>query len=80
MEINLINLKNHNREEDKYEVNIGLGAMWLEVAKVVTVMWKAEDGSSALTESGTQQVLLKFIAITIMMSVRSTHISGPRQE
>lgn len=45
--------------------------MWLEVVKVVTVMWKAEDGSSALTESGTQQVLLKFIAITIMMSVHS---------
>lgn len=32
--------------------------MWLEVAKVVMVMWKAEDGRSALTEPGTQQVLL----------------------
>lgn len=42
--------------------------MWLEVAKVVMVMWKAEDGRSALTEPGTQQVLLKFIAITIVYS------------
>lgn len=42
--------------------------MWLEVAKVVMVMWKAEDGRSALTEPGTQQVSLKFIAITIVYS------------
>lgn len=49
--------------------------MWLEIAKVVMVMWKAEDGSSALTEPGTQQVLLKFIAI-IVVSVHSAHISG----